>query len=115
MSSTLEIAVLVLIIAVVTVLGFLIKLIIDSSKLVKNLDETTTIIKNEVEPTLKELVKTLENLNSLTGNADKQIFQARKVLSSFLGLSSVAFGGVKNVAGGFLKGFVEGIKFFTKK
>lgn len=115
MSSALEVALLVLIIAVITVLGFLLKLIIDSIKLVQNLDETTTIVKNEVEPTLKELVKTLENLNSLSGNADKQLTQARRVLSSFLGFSSVALGGFKNVAGGFLKGFVEGIKVFTKK
>ena len=115
MSSTLEVALLVLIIAVIIVLGFLLKLIIDSIKFVQNLDETTTIVKNEVEPTLKELVKTLENLNSLSGNADKQLTKARKVLSGFLGFSSVAFGGFKNVAGGFLKGFVEGVKIFTKK
>ena len=115
MSATIEVALLVLILAVIVVLGFLTKLIIDSIKLVQNLDETTTIIKNEVEPTLKELVKTLENLNSLTDGADKKIFQTRKVLSSFLGLSSMAFGGIKNLAGGFFKGFVEGMKLFTNK
>ena len=115
MSAALEVALLVLIIAVIVVLGFLIKLIIDSIKLVQNLDETTTIIKNEVEPTLKELVKTLENLNSLTSGADKQLSKVRKLVSGFLGLGSVTFGGVKNIAGGFFKGFIEGIKFFYTK
>lgn len=115
MSTTLEVAILFLIIAVIIVLGFLLKLIIDSMKLVKNLDETTTIIKEEIEPTLKELNRTLENLNSLTGEADKQLTNIRKILSSFIGLSSVTLGGVKNIAGGFFKGVIEGIKFFTKK
>ena len=115
MSATLEVALLVLIIAVIVVLGFLLKLIIDSIKLVQNLDETTTIIKNEVEPTLKELVKTLENLNSLTQSANNQLSKVRKLISGLLGLGSVTLGGVKNIAGGFLKGVIEGIKFFTQK
>lgn len=115
MSSTIEVAVLFLIIAVIVVLGFLLKLIIDSIKLVQNLDETTTIIKKEVEPTLKELTKTLENLNSLSNSVDSKFTQTRKILSSFLGVGSIALGGFKNVAGGFLKGFIEGIKLFTKK
>ena len=115
MSAALEVALLVLIIAVIVVLGFLLKLIIDSTKLVQNLDETTTMIKNEVEPTLKELVKTLENLNSLADGTDKQLSKLRKLLSSLLGFGSVTLGGVKNIAGGFFKGFIEGIKFFTQK
>ncbi len=115
MSPTLEVFVIFLIISVIIVLGFLLKLIYDTIKLVQNIDETTTIIKKEVEPTLKELSKTLENLNSLTNNADKQIIQARKILTSIIGFGSVALGGVKNVTGGFLKGVIEGIKFFTKK
>ena len=115
MSPTLEIALLFLIIATIVVLGFLLKLIIDSIKLVQNLDETTTIVKNEIEPTLKELGKTLENLNSLTKDADKQIIKARNILTSLLGFGSVALGGVKNITGGFFKGVIEGIKFFTGK
>lgn len=115
MSTTLEIALLVLILAVIIVLGFLLKLIWNSIKLVQNLDETTNIIKQEVEPTLKELSKTLENLNSLTQGADRQVIQIRKILSGFLGIGSVALGGFKNITGGFIKGIVEGIKFFSQK
>ena len=115
MSPTLEIALLFLIIAVIIVLGFLLKLIIDSIKLVQNLDETTTIVKNEIEPTIKELNKTLENLNSLTEGADRQIVLVRKLLSSILGIGSFALGGMKNITGGFFKGVMEGIKFFTQK
>ena len=115
MSPTLEIALLFLIVAVIIVLGFLIKLIIDSIKLVQNLDETTSIVKNEIEPTIKELKKTLENLNSLTDGTSSQINQIRKILTGLLGVGSFALGGVKNITGGFFKGVMEGIKFFTKK
>ena len=115
MSPTLEIALLFLIVAVIIVLGFLIKLIIDSIKLVQNLDETTSIVKNEIEPTIKELKKTLENLNSLTDGTNNQINQIRKILTGLLGVGSFALGGVKNITGGFFKGVMEGIKFFTKK
>ena len=115
MSATLEIALLFLIVAVIIVLGFLVKLLIDSIKLVKNLNETTTIVKNEIEPTLKELNKTLENLNSFAKDADIQFTKARKLLTSLLGFGSVALGGVKNITGGFLKGLIAGIKFFTQK
>ena len=115
MSPTLEIALLFLIVAVIIVLGFLLKLIIDSIKLVQNLDETTTIVKNEIEPTIKELNKTLENINSLTKGADNKINQTRKVISSLLGVGSVALSGMKSVTGGFFRGVWEGIKFFTKK
>lgn len=115
MSPTLEIALLFLIIAVIIVLGFLIKLIIDSIKLVQNIDETTTIVKNEIEPTLKELNKTLENINSLTNDTDNKINQIRKILTGTLGIGSFALGGVRNITGGFFKGLIEGIKFFSKK
>ena len=115
MSPTLEIALLFLIVAVIIVLGFLIKLIIDSIKLVKNLDETATIVKNEIEPTLKELNKTLENLNSLTDGTNSQINQLRKTLAGILGVGSFALGGMRNITGGFFKGVLEGIKFFIKK
>ena len=115
MSQTLEVALIVLILWVIIVLGFLLKLIIDSIKLVQNLDETTTMVKQEVEPTLKELSKTLENVNSLTQGADKQMIQVRKILSSFLGIGSMALGGFKNITGGFFKGVVEGIKLFSQK
>ena len=115
MSATLEVALLFLIVAIIIVLGFLVKLLFDSIKLVNNLNETTTMVKNEIEPTLKELNKTLENLNSLAKDADAQFTKARKFLTSLLGFSSVALGGVKNVTGGFIKGVIAGIKFFTQK
>lgn len=97
----------------------LIKLLIDLSKLAKNVDETTTIVKTEIEPTLKELNKALSSINAIAQNADKQVDSLSKTLESLLGAGVVAFSRAKNFPGGLLKGLIKGIttaiKLFGKK
>ena len=48
-------------IMLVVVGGFLIKLIVDLSKLAQNVDETTTVVRNELRPTMRELNESLCN------------------------------------------------------
>ena len=50
-------------IMLVVVGGFLVKLIVDLSKLTKNVDETTSVVRNELRPTLRELNESLHTLN----------------------------------------------------
>lgn len=99
--------------------GFLIKLVIDVTKLTKNLDETTTIVKSEIEPTLKELNQALKSINSIAQSADKQVDTLGKFLENAMGVSALAFTRAKNLSGGLLKGLVKGlttvIKIFMKK
>ncbi|MDD3436493.1 MAG: DUF948 domain-containing protein [Candidatus Gastranaerophilales bacterium] len=99
--------------------GFLIKLLIDLSKLTKNLDETTSIVKAEVGPTLKEFNDALKSISSIAQNADKQVDSLTKFLESVVGASALAFTRAKNFSGGLLKGLVKGlatvIKLFYKK
>lgn len=99
--------------------GFLIKLLIDLSKLTKNLDETTTIVKTEIEPTMQELNNALKSLNSIAQNADKQVDSLGKIMESLFGWGTLAFTKAKNLSGGLVKGFVKGmvsvIKMFVKK
>lgn len=106
-------------IIVVVVGGFLVKLLFDLSKLAKNVDETTTIVKAEVEPTLKELNKALQSINSIAQNADKQVDSLSKLFENLLGASSVAFIKAKKVSGGIIKGLVKGLitvfKLFMKR
>ncbi len=52
-------------IIVIIVGGFLIKLLIDLTKLAKNVDETAVIIKSEIQPTLQELTNTMKSINSI--------------------------------------------------
>jgi len=106
-------------IILVVVGGFLIKLLIDLSKLTKNVDATTTIVKSEIEPTLEELNKALKSINSIAQNADKQVNSLAKLFEDVLGASAVMFTRAKNLSGGLIKGFVKGlatiIKLFLKR
>lgn len=89
--------------------GFLIKLIIDLTKLTKNVDETTTIVKTEIEPTLKELTKALQSINAIAQNADEKVDSIAKVFENLMGAGSVAFMKAKNISGGLVKGLVKGL------
>ena len=93
---------------------FLIKLINDLTKLATNLDESVTIIKNEIEPTAKELHATLKHINTITATADKQVDNIKNIINKALGLGSTMFGRVKTLSEGFKKGLSAGIKLFCK-
>ncbi len=103
----------------IIVSGFLIKLLIDLSKLTNNLNETTTIVKTEIEPTMKELNNALKSLNSIAQNADKQVDSLSKIMENLFGIGTLAFTRAKTLSGGLVKGFVKGmvtvVKLFMKK
>lgn len=106
-------------IILIVVGGFLIKLLIDLSKLTKNIDETTTIVKTEIEPTFQELNHALKSINSIAQNADKQVGSLGKLLESVLGAGALVFTKAKNLSGGIIKNITKGIvtliKLFLKK
>jgi Bacterial protein of unknown function (DUF948). len=106
-------------IIVIIVGGFLIKLLIDLTKLAKNVDETAVIIKSEIQPTLQELTNTMKSINSIAQNADKQVDSLSKFFESILGAGALAFTRAKKLSGGVVKGFVKGLvtvsKLFMKK
>lgn len=106
-------------IILVVVGGFLIKLLFDLSKLTKNLDETTTIVKSEIEPTLQELNKALKSINSIAQNADKQVDSLSKFFENALGAGAIAFSRAKKMSSGVIKNVVKGFmtlfKLFLKK
>lgn len=106
-------------IIIIVIGGFLVKLLIDISSLTKNVDETTSIVKAELEPTLQELNNTLKSINSIAQNADKQVGSLSKVFENFLGVSASAFTKARDISGGLVKGFTKGlvtvIKMFMSK
>ena len=119
MSPTLEQGLIILVftsIVVLVVLSiFLVKVLLNVLKLTKNLDETTTIINNELEPTIKELNQVLINVNKIADSADSSITNVKSVLSTVLGATGTVVNGLKSVSGSFLKGFISAYKFFSKK
>ena len=99
--------------------GFVIKLLIDMSKLTKNLDETTSIVKSEIEPTLKGLNSALNSINSIAQNADKKVDSIAKIFDELMGTGFLLLNKAKKVSGGLMKGLAKGlvnlIKVFIKK
>lgn len=102
-------------ILVIVLASFLIKLLIDLSKLINNLDETTTVVKTQLEPTLKELQGTLQSLNSLADSADKQVVNVKKVLSAIMSTGNGLLSKMKLLSGSFANGILAGLKVFTRK
>ncbi|MBQ3048091.1 MAG: hypothetical protein IJD48_03655 [Clostridia bacterium] len=94
----------------------LVKVLFDVSKLTKNIDETTTIIKTELEPTLKNINKSVEIVSGVIIKTDESIQKVREFLSKtplkFIGQFSKLTG---KAAKGFFGGLCTAFKMFSKK
>ena len=118
MSPTLEIYISIFISVSVVLLiitaVFVIKLLVEVSKLTSNITDITTILKNDLEPTVKELQITLKSVNSIVKQADKNVSDISGIATKVLGAGAVAFNGLKNITGSFWKGVTAGFKLFKK-
>ena len=98
--------------------GFLIKLFIDTSKLARNLDETTTVVKNEIRPTLRELNESLHTLNDFMKSTDKGIDWMKDAMEGAFGISAATLSKLKFLSGSLAKGLYKGfstvVKMFQK-
>lgn len=92
----------------------LIRLLVDLSKLTKNLDETTTIVKSELKPTLSELNKTLASINSIAQNADRQVNSFSKLFEGALGTGTFAFLKAKKFSSEMVRNIAKGFLTFCK-
>lgn len=119
MSTTLQLGLLLLIFVAMLfliVIGiYLVKLIIDLNKLANNLNDTTCMVKKEIEPILEELKTSLTNLNSVAKSADDKFNTIRKILTTAFGIGGLFVGGMGKMSGGFFKGLVQGFKTFARK
>lgn len=94
----------------------LVKVLYDVSKLTRNIDETTTIIKTELEPTLKNINKSVEIVSGVIIKTDESIQKIRKFISK---TPLKLFGQFSKLTGKAAKGFFGGLcsafKMFSKK
>ena len=93
---------------------FIIKLLLEISKLTNNMNDITTVIKSDLEPTVKELQITLKSINSIVKQADKNVSDLKGVASKVLGAGALALNSLKGVTGSFWKGMSAGLKLFKK-
>ena len=105
-------------IMLVVVGGFLIKLIVDLSKLAQNVDETTTVVRNELRLTVRELTESLHTLNDFMKSTDKGIDKMKDAMEGAFGFSSATLSKLKIMSGslakGLFKGFTTVMKMFSK-
>ena len=101
---------------VIFVGAMLIKVLFDVSKLTKNLDETASIIKTELVPTLKNINKSVEIVSGIIIKTDESVNKIKEMIknSPLNILSNV--GSVKGtVTKGFWVGLCSAFKLFAKK
>lgn len=72
-SEPLEILIYVTIALLIIIGGFLIKLLFDTSSLIKSLQDFLKATQTELEPAIKEVHGTLCNINSISSNVNKQL------------------------------------------
>lgn len=99
-------------IVVLIVGGFLVKLLFDLSKLVKNANVTTELLNTELKPTLKELNQTLESVNRIVQNTGEGMGNVKLGLENVLNRTKILSG---NILSGFLRGFLTVYSLFGKK
>lgn len=94
----------------------LVKVLFDVSKLTRNVDETATIIKTELEPTLKNINKSVEIISGIIIKADESVNKVRTFISKtplkLIGQISRFTG---KAAKGFFSGLCSAFKLFSKK
>ena len=94
----------------------LIKVLFDISALTKNINETTSIIKTEIEPTLKNINKSVEIVSGIIIKADENVQRVKSFLAKtplkLIGQASKLSG---KAAKGFFSGLYNAFKLFSKK
>ena len=97
--------------AIIATTVYFVKLLIELTLLTKNLDETTTIVKGELE----ELKETMTNVNNLAKNADNQVATIRKIFATVIGFFTMFAGKFKFLQSSFFKGFISSFNLFRRK
>ena len=94
----------------------LFKVLFDLSKLTKNLDETATIVKTEITPTLKNINKSVEIVSGIIIKADEGVNRVREMIkNSPLRILSKLTSVTGTLTKGFFGGLCTAFKMFAKK
>lgn len=94
----------------------LVKVLFDVSRLAKNLNETTNVIKTELTPTLKNINKSVEIVSGIIIKADEGVNKIKDLIkNSSLNLLTKAASLTGTVTKGFFGGLCAAFKMFSKK
>ena len=102
-------------IAIIIITVFLTKLLIDLSNLARSSQSIVTIVKHELEPTLRELKRALININSVTHGAD----DINNTINSGINILSSSTTGLLNktrvIASSLRQGITAGLRVFLEE
>lgn len=115
LTISLILLVVVIIAAVIAVTIYLVKFLIELCLLTKNLNDTTEVVKKELDPLMSELTDAIHNVNVLAKDAGKQIGTIKKVISTIIGFFTIFSGKFKFLSGSFMKGFMSAFNLFKRK
>lgn len=104
----------VLIVISVIVTVFLVRFLKETTLTMTSARELINMTKEEVKPSLRSISKILATVDNVSTATNKQLDMVKKILTTLLGASCVAFGNVKD-KGGFFSGLISGFNFFRKK
>lgn len=99
-------------ILLIVITCFLVKLLIDLSTLVKNVNQTSIMLNTELKPTLDELHDTLQSLNNIIKNTDNNMVSIKDAVETTFGKTKAITG---SLFSGVMKGFGTVWKLFSKK
>lgn len=119
MSTALTVSLILLVFVIMGVIiattVYLVKFLIELTLLTKNLDDTTSVVKKELEPILGELTQTMKSINTIAKNADNQVTSIKKVAATLIGFVTMFAGKFKFLQSSFMKGFLSSFNLFRKK
>ena len=98
----------------VVISAFFVKLLVDCSSLMRTAHELTLLLNHELEPTLKELKKALDNINTVAETADKQVNAMKTAFNGAVNSATDALIKAKGLSLSFFDGIVTGLKLFRK-
>ena len=90
-------------------------LLTDLKDLIKTAKTLCDTVQNEIEPTLTEIKKALESVNSFAAGVDKNVNAFKSSFSNAYGIAFNAASKIKGISTSFLGGVITALKLFFKK
>lgn len=119
LQQPLEFLIFTTIITSILITVFLVKLLIDLSNLSKSADNFISIVKHEIEPTIKEFKKALANINAVANTADYQVTNINKSIAKGMnvlsGSTTDVFNKTRILTACVKQGILTGLKVLLSK
>ncbi|MCD7739867.1 MAG: hypothetical protein LUH11_00755 [Candidatus Gastranaerophilales bacterium] len=114
LECVLAVFLIVLIIVLVVLTIFAVKFLQEITLTMMSIKELSDLTKKELAPALISLNQVLKTVSNVSNATNKQFELVKKILTTLLGASCVAFTNVRG-KGGFFSGLISGFNMFRKK